>query len=103
VGCGDHVESDNHNEEQDGAKGGGEEEISPSQLIDTRSASLIYGSESALVLRTLIREAEPEKDRGVEWGVPVRSHAGIICTGESYKIAVKFTSKGDTPEDPSGL
>ena len=63
-------------------------------------------------IRTLIKEADPEVVEEVKWrkpsnsmaGVPVWSHDGIICTGETYKNAVKMTfAKGALLEDPSGL
>ena len=56
-------------------------------------------------LRTLIRQADPEVVEEWKWrGVPVWSHAGIICTGETYKSVVKMTfAKGAALEDPSGL
>ena len=54
---------------------------------------------------TLIKQADPEVVEEWKWrGVPVWSHAGIICTGETYKNAVKMTfAKGASLEDPSGL
>ena len=63
-------------------------------------------------VRTLIKQADPEVVEEVKWrkpsnamqGVPVWSHAGIICTGETYKAVVKMTfAKGASLEDPSGL
>ena len=56
-------------------------------------------------IRAIIREADPEVVEEVKWrGVPVWSHDGIICTGETYKAAVKMTfAKGAALEDPSGL
>ncbi|MCE9530602.1 MAG: DUF1801 domain-containing protein [Planctomycetes bacterium] len=62
-------------------------------------------------LRILIQQADPEVVEEVKWrkpsnpaGVPVWSHGGIICTGETYKNAVKMTfAKGASLEDPSGL
>ena len=63
-------------------------------------------------IRALIREADPEVVEEVKWrtpsnsmlGVPVWEHAGIICTGETYKAVVKLTfAKGAALEDPSGL
>ena len=63
-------------------------------------------------IRSLIREADPEVAEEVKWrkpsnsmlGVPVWSHAGIICTGETYKNAVKLTfAKGAALPDPAGL
>ena len=63
-------------------------------------------------IRTLVREADPDVVEEVKWrkpsngmrGVPVWSHDGIICTGETYKAVVKITfAKGAALEDPSGL
>jgi hypothetical protein len=56
-------------------------------------------------VRALIRQAAPEAVEEWKWrGVPVWSHAGIICTGETYKSVVKMTfAKGASLEDPSGL
>jgi hypothetical protein len=56
-------------------------------------------------LRTLIKQADPEVVEEWKWrGVPVWSHDGLICTGETYKNVVKMTfSKGAALEDPSGL
>lgn len=56
-------------------------------------------------VRKLIKEADPEVVEEVKWrGVPVWSHAGILCTGETYKAVVKLTfAQGASLEDPSGL
>ena len=55
-------------------------------------------------LRTLIKEADPEVVEEWKWSVPVWSHDGIICTGETYKKAVKLTfAKGASLKDPSSL
>ena len=56
-------------------------------------------------LRGLVKEADPEVVEEWKWrGVPVWEHAGIICTGETYKSAVKMTfAKGASLDDPSGL
>jgi len=55
-------------------------------------------------LRTLIKQADPEVVEEWKWGGPVWSHDGLICTGETYKNAVKMTfAKGAALEDPSGL
>jgi hypothetical protein len=84
-----------------------------SQLIDARIAALPdWRGETLARVRTLIKEADPEVVEDVKWrkpsnamlGVPVWSHAGIICTGETYKSAVKLTfAKGASLKDPSGL
>ena len=55
-------------------------------------------------LRTLVRQADPEVVEEWKWSVPVWSHEGLICTGETYKNAVKMTfAKGAALDDPSGL
>jgi hypothetical protein len=55
-------------------------------------------------LRALIRQADPEVVEEWKWGIPVWSHEGIICTGETYKKAVKMTfAKGASLADPAGL
>jgi hypothetical protein len=66
---------------------------SPSHLIDARIASLTdWRGETLARVRALIREADPEVVEEWKWrGVPVWSHAGIICTGETYKAVVKLT------------
>jgi hypothetical protein len=86
---------------------------SPSQLIDARIKELSdWRGETLARVRSLIREADPDVVEEVKWrkpsnsmrGVPVWSHAGIICTGETYKTVVKMTfAKGASLEDPSGL
>ena len=87
-------------------------EESPSQLIDARIASLgDWRGATLALLRRLIRDADPDVIEEVKWrkpsnpaGVPVWSHAGIICTGETYKDKVKLTfANGAAVEDPSGL
>ncbi len=55
-------------------------------------------------IRALIKEADPEVVEEWKWGIPVWSHDGIVCTGETYKTHVKTTfAKGASLEDPSGL
>jgi len=79
---------------------------SPSQLIDARIKELgDWRGEMLSRLRSLIREADPEVVEEWKWrGVPVWSHAGIICTGETYKNTVKMTfAKGASLKDPKGL
>jgi len=78
---------------------------SPSALIDARIASLPdWRGEMLARLRTLIREADPEVVEEWKWGVPVWSHGGILCTGETYKATVKLTfAKGASLPDPAGL
>ena len=79
---------------------------SPSQLIDERIEELgDWRGEMLSRLRTLVKEADPEVVEEWKWrGVPVWSHAGIICTGETYKNVVKLTfAKGASLDDPSTL
>jgi hypothetical protein len=81
-------------------------EKTPSQLIDARIEELgDWRGKTLSRLRTLVHEADPEVVEEWKWrGVPVWSHAGIICTGETYKSVVKMTfAKGASLEDPSGL
>jgi hypothetical protein len=78
----------------------------PSRLIDARIKELgDWRGETLARVRTLIRQADPEVVEEWKWrGVPVWSHAGIICTGETYKNIVKMTfARGAALEDPSGL
>lgn len=77
-----------------------------SELIDAKIASLVDWRGATLArMRALIREADPDVVEEVKWrGVPVWSHGGIICTGETYKSVVKLTFlKGASLADPSGL
>lgn len=77
-----------------------------SQRIDGRIAELGDWRGAMLArVRALIHEADPEVIEEWKWrGVPVWSHAGILCTGESYKTVVKLTfAKGAALPDPSGL
>ena len=79
---------------------------SPSQLIDARIKELSdWRGETLARVRSLIKQADPEVVEEWKWrGVPVWEHAGIICTGETYKAVVKMTfAKGASLEDPSGL
>jgi len=90
-------------------KGGG----SPSQRIDVRVKGLSdWRGEVLTRIRKLIQQADPEVVEEVKWrkpsngmrGVPVWSHGGIICTGETYKSVVKLTfAKGASLADPAGL
>ena len=87
-------------------KSGPQESKSPSQLIDARIEELgDWRGQMLSRLRTLIREADPEVVEEWKWrGVPVWSHDGMICTGETYKNVVKMTfAKGAALKDPSGL
>jgi hypothetical protein len=90
------------------AKGGD----SPSRLIDARIKELSdWRGETLARIRMLIKQADPEVVEELKWvkpanpgGVPVWSHAGMICTGETYKNVVKMTfAKGASLEDPSRL
>src|SRR6187397_2523580 len=84
------------------AKGG----PSPAQHIDARIKELgDWRGEMLARVRGVIKQADPEVVEEWKWrGVPVWSHAGIICTGETYKAVVKMTfAKGASLEDPSGL
>ena len=91
------------------AKGGD----SPSRLIDAKIKDLRdWRGETLARVRVLIREADPDVVEEVKWrkpsnsmrGVPVWEHAGLICTGETYKNVVKLTfAKGASLKDPSGL
>ncbi|PDQ21314.1 hypothetical protein CN311_10005 [Mesorhizobium sanjuanii] len=86
--------------------GSTEGEASPSQLIDARIRELgDWRGETLARIRLLIKQADPDAVEEWKWrGVPVWSHAGIICTGETYKNVVKMTfAKGASLEDPSGL
>jgi hypothetical protein len=85
---------------------GSQEGESPSQLIDARIEELgDWRGELLSRLRALIKEADPEVVEDWKWrGVPVWSHDGLICTGETYKSVVKTTfAKGAALEDPSAL
>ena len=84
------------------AKGG----ASPSRLIDARIKELgDWRGEMLARIRTLIKQADPDVVEEWKWrGVPVWEHAGIICTGETYKAVVKMTfAQGASLADPSGL
>jgi hypothetical protein len=95
------------------SKSGAQNADSPSQLIDARIAALGgWRGEMLARVRALIKEADPDVVEAVKWrkpsnamlGVPVWEHDGIICTGETYKIAVKLTfAKGASLKDPAGL
>ena len=90
-----------------------EAKASPSRLIDARIKTLTdWRGETLARVRALIKEADPDVVEAVKWrkpsnamlGVPVWEHAGIICTGETYKAVVKLTfARGAALKDPSGL
>ncbi len=85
---------------------GSRESKSPSQLIDARIKELgDWRGEMLSRLRALVKEADPEAVEEWKWrGVPVWSHDGLICTGETYKNVVKMTfAKGASLKDPSCL
>jgi hypothetical protein len=87
-------------------KGGSQETKSASQLIDARIRELgDWRGKMLSRLRTLVKEADPEVIEEWKWrGVPVWSHDGLICTGETYKNVVKMTfAKGAALKDPAGL
>ncbi len=78
---------------------------SASELISQRIAELgDWRGDILARMRKLIREAAPDVVEEWKWNVPVWSHDGIICTGETYKSAVKLTfAKGASLQDPTGL
>ena len=78
---------------------------SPSQLIGARIDELgDWRGETLARVRDLIHQADPEVVEEWKWRVPVWSHDGIICTGETYKKVVKLTfAQGASLEDPAGL
>ena len=93
-------------------KNGSQKTKSPSQLIDAKIKELDdWRGKMLSRLRALVKEADPEAVEEVKWrkptnpaGVPVWSHDGLICTGETYKNIVKMTfAKGAALHDPSGL
>jgi hypothetical protein len=84
----------------------GSKEASPSRLIDARIKELDdWRGVTLAQVRALINEADPEVVEEWKWrGVPVWSHGGILCTGETYKTVVKLTfAKGAALDDPSRL
>lgn len=81
-------------------------EASPAERIDAKIKELgDWRGETLARVRAIIREADPEVEETWKWrGVPVWEHAGIICTGETYKAVVKLTfAKGASVEDPAIL
>ena len=78
---------------------------SPSKLIDARITELgDWRGKMLGRLRALIKDADPDVVEEWKWQVPVWSHDGLICTGETYKSAVKLTfAKGAALKDPAGL
>jgi hypothetical protein len=86
-------------------KRGSQGNQSPSRLIDARVKELgDWRGEMLGRLRALVREADPEVVEEWKWSLPVWSHDGLICTGETYKSVVKMTfARGAALKDPSGL
>jgi hypothetical protein len=93
-------------------KSGSTKDESTAQLIDARIEELgDWRGEMLFRLRALIKQADPDIVEEVKWskpsnpaGVPVWSHDGMICSGETYKAVVKLTfAKGASLKDPSGL
>jgi hypothetical protein len=87
-------------------KSGSQKSRSPSQLIDARIKELgDWRGEMLSRLRAWVKEADPEVVEEWKWrGIPVWSHDGILCTGESYKSIVKLTfAKGASLKDPARL
>ena len=87
-------------------KSGSQKGKSPSQLIDARIEELgDWRGEMLGRLRALVKEADPDVVEEWKWrGVPVWSHDGLICTGETYKSVVKMTfAKGAALQDPARL
>ena len=82
-----------------------EQAIPASRLIDERIHELSdWRGKTLAKLRALIKQADPDVVEEWKWSVPVWSHDGLICTGESYKKAVKLTfAKGASLDDPAGL
>lgn len=79
---------------------------SPAELIDARIEELgDWRGELLARVRALVKQADPDAAEEWKWrGVPVWTHAGIICTGETYKSVVKLTfAKGASLDDPKGL
>jgi hypothetical protein len=81
------------------------EGASPAELIEARIDDLgDWRGETLARVRELIKQADPEVVEEWKWRVPVWSHDGIVCTGETYKKAVKLTfAQGASLKDPAGL
>jgi len=86
-------------------KSSSQKSASASQMIDARIRELRdWRGKMLRRLRTLVKEADPAVVEEWKWSVPVWSHDGLICTGETYKTVVKMTfAKGASLRDPSGL
>lgn len=78
---------------------------SPAELIEARIQELTdWRGKTLSRLRTLIKQADPKVIEEWKWNIPVWSHDGLICTGETYKKVVKLTfARGAALEDPKGL
>jgi hypothetical protein len=86
-------------------KSGASQDQPASELISKKIAELAdWRGETLSRMRELIKEADPDVVEEWKWGIPVWSHDGIICTGESYKNVVKLTfAKGASLKDPARL
>src|SRR3954470_2837965 len=86
-------------------KGAGTGGVPPSLLIDDKIEALAdWRGETLARVRALIKAADPDVVEEWKWSVPVWSHDGILCTGETYKAAVKLTfAKGASLKDPKKL
>ena len=86
-------------------KSGTDEGQPAAALIDRKIAELgDWRSATLARMRELIHQADPEVVEEWKWNIPVWSHGGIICTGETYKEVVKLTfARGAALEDPAGL
>ncbi len=82
-----------------------QKDASPAQLIDAKIGELgDWRGKTLSRLRALIKQADPDVIEEWKWAVPVWSHDGLICTGETYKSAVKLTfARGASLKDPAGL
>jgi len=95
----------NQNLKQNPKKSSSEKVESASRLIDERIQDLTdWRGEMLSRLRGVIHQADPEVVEEWKWGIPVWSHDGLICTGETYKSVVKMTfAKGASLDDPAHL
>ena len=88
-----------------GDEGAGNSEPTATQRIDAHIAAMTdWRGKTLARVRALIKQADPDVVEEWKWDIPVWSHAGIICTGETYKTAVKLTfAKGAALNDPAKL
>jgi hypothetical protein len=86
-------------------KSGSQKVESASRLIDARIQELgDWRGQMLARLRALIKQADPKVVEEWKWSIPVWSHDGLLCTGETYKKVVKMTfARGASLDDPSGL